>query len=59
MANEEVTTKATAGRVQADEPRKAPKAAEPMIDLLDETQQRAAAAYVAYIEAERQLERAY
>ena len=55
---EEVAVKAVAETPTA-EPKKTPKAAEPTIDLLDETQQRAAAAYVAYVEAERQLERAY
>ncbi len=60
MANDEgVTVKASTSGTAAEESKKAPKAAEPTIDLLDETQQRAAAAYVAYVEAERQLERAY
>jgi len=39
--------------------RKASKKVEQTINLLDETQQRAAAAYAAYKEAERQLEEAY
>ena len=39
--------------------KKAPKKAEQAVDLLDETQQRAAAAYTAYIQAQRQLEEAY
>ncbi len=40
--------------------RKAPKKAEQAAGgILDETQQRAATAYAAYIEAERQLEEAY
>lgn len=39
--------------------KKAPRKAEQAVNLLDETQQRAAAAYAAYIEAQRQLEDAY
>ncbi len=39
--------------------KKVPKKAEQAVGFLDETQQRAAAAYAAYIEAERQLEGAY
>lgn len=39
--------------------KKAPKKTEQAVDLLDETQQRAAAAYTAYIQAQRQLEEAY
>jgi len=39
--------------------KKIPRRAEQAVDFLDETQQRAAAAYLAYIEAERQLEEAY
>ena len=39
--------------------KKVPKKAEQAVSFLDETQQRAAAAYAAYIEAQRQLEAAY
>lgn len=39
--------------------KKVPKKAEQTVDFLDKTQQRAAAAYAAYIEAQRQLEEAY
>lgn len=39
--------------------KKAPEKAEQAVDLLGETQQRAAAAYTAYVEAQRQLEEAY
>jgi predicted ATPase len=39
--------------------KKLPKKAEQATGVLDETQQRAMAAYAAYIEAERQLEEAY
>ena len=39
--------------------KKVPKKAEQAVDFLDKTQQRAAAAYAAYIEAQRQLEEAY
>jgi hypothetical protein len=60
MAHEEEgAVKAAAATTPLEDPKKAPRAAEPTIDFLDETQQRAAAAYVAYVEAERQLERAY
>jgi len=39
--------------------KKPPRRADQAVDFLDETQQRAAAAYLAYIQAERQLEDAY
>jgi hypothetical protein len=39
--------------------KKTPRRPDQAVDFLDETQQRAAAAYIAYIEAERQLEEAY
>ena len=49
-----------AGKEEVEEKAKrVPKKAEQPIGFLDETQQRAAAAYAAYIEAERQLEEAY
>jgi len=60
MANaEEAPVKQKEPDVQADDTGKAAKPAEPTMDFLDETQQRAVAAYVAYVEAERQLENAY
>ena len=49
-----------AGKEEDEEKAKqVPKKAEQVVGFLDETQQRAAAAYAAYIEAERQLEGAY
>lgn len=49
-----------AGKEEVEEKAKrVPKKAEQAVGFLDETQQRAAAAYAAYIEAERQLEEAY
>lgn len=39
--------------------KKAFRKAEPVVESLDETQQRAMTAYAAYLEAERQLETAY
>ena len=49
-----------AGKEEVEEKAKrVPKKAEQAIGFLDETQQRAAAAYAAYIEAQRQLEEAY
>ena len=42
-----------------EEVKEAPKKTEQAVDFLDETQQRAVAAYTAYIEAQRQLEEAY
>jgi hypothetical protein len=49
-----------AGKEEVEEKaKKVPKKAEQAVGFLDETQQRAAAAYAAYIEAERQLEEAY
>jgi len=44
---------------EEEKAKKAPKKAEQAVDLLGETQQRAAAAYTAYVEAQRQLEEAY
>mgnify|MGYP001044762388 CR=1 FL=1 len=44
---------------EEEKAKKIPKKAEQAVDLLGETQQRAAAAYTAYIEAQRQLEEAY
>ena len=44
---------------EEEKAKKAPKKAEQAVDFLDETQQRAAAAYTAYVEAQRQLEGAY
>jgi phage shock protein A len=49
-----------AGKEEVEEKaKKVPKKAEQAVGFLDETQQRAAAAYAAYIEAQRQLEEAY
>jgi len=49
-----------AGKEEVEQKAKKPlKKAEQAVDFLDETQQRAAAAYTAYIEAQHQLEGAY